>query len=336
MTLKGQVVQFVCTVAVESPLRRSAENLLLAAGRRFPTSHAVQSFARHFGASIMRREGSSFERIATFSSGGRMRCGPNGHIGLLSLQHYFLGTITGQTEDERPIVQFLNSAVRPGDVFFDVGANLGFYSLYVGPLCGMTGAVHAFEANPTLIAPLQASIALNIGSSQIHLNPVAVGRESNQNLRLYDPERVGCSSFYAHGWLNKASFIDVPVVMIDDYVSSKGITKIDGMKIDIEGAELEAFLGMDRTFEECPPAFIICELMPSAVADRDQSAASPTDIIVHLGERGYRPFIPEQGTGKLRVPAVESQTIEQSPQVVTVVFAHSRLQSTRPDLFQDS
>jgi hypothetical protein len=38
-------------------------------------------------------------------------------------------------EDERPIVHFLDRAVRSGDVFFDVGSNLGFYSLYVGPAC---------------------------------------------------------------------------------------------------------------------------------------------------------------------------------------------------------
>ena len=140
MTIKGQVVNLVCRLAIRSPFRGGAESLLLSAGRRFPTSRTVQSFARHLGTSMMRREGASFERVVTFASGGKMRCGPEDQIGLLSLQHYFLGTITGQMEDERPIVQFLHRAVRSNDIFFDVGSNLGFYSLYVGPLCG--GPLH--------------------------------------------------------------------------------------------------------------------------------------------------------------------------------------------------
>ncbi len=136
MTIKGQVVDLVCRMAVESPLRGGAESLLRSAGRRFPTSRTVQSFARHFGSSMMRREGTTFERIVTFDSGGMMRCGSEDQIGLLTLQHYFLGTITGQMEDERPIVNFLHRVVQRGDVFFDIGSNLGFYALYVGPLCG--------------------------------------------------------------------------------------------------------------------------------------------------------------------------------------------------------
>jgi hypothetical protein len=51
----------------------------------------IQSFARHFGTSLMRREGAAFQRIAKFKSGGKMRCGPEKDIGLLCLQHYFLG-----------------------------------------------------------------------------------------------------------------------------------------------------------------------------------------------------------------------------------------------------
>src|SRR5437899_2850268 len=116
--------------------------------RRFPTSRTVQSFCRHFGSRLMEHEGNAFERTAVFASGGRMYCGLDGHIGQLALMYYFLGTITGQTEDERPIVRLLDRLVREGDVFFDVGANLGFYSFYVGPLCGRSGSIHAFEANP--------------------------------------------------------------------------------------------------------------------------------------------------------------------------------------------
>jgi FkbM family methyltransferase len=333
MTIKGQVVNLVCRLAVQSPLRGGAESLLLSAGHRFPTSRTVQSFARHFGTSMMQREGASFERVVTFDSGGKMRCGPDKQTGLLTLQHYFLGTITGQMEDERPIVHFLHRAVRPGDVFLDLGSNLGFYSLYVGPLCGKGGEVHAFEANPSLIEPLKKSIELNKGVSNIHLNAVAVGNESNKFLPLYDPDRVGNSSFHAHGWLDKSSFVNVPVVAIDDYVDSKGMTRVDGVKIDIEGAELEAFEGMSRTFDRMPPKFIVCELMPAAVSSRADTAARPTEIMEFLAGKGYI-ACQLSNDGKLLLPPVNGPDVEGATHVVNVVFAHANLRRDRPELFQ--
>lgn len=333
MTLKGRVVDLVCRSAVRSPLKRRAESLLISAGRRFPNNRTVQSFARHFGAHLMRFEGASFERVVTFGSGGKMRCGPEDQIGLITLQHYFLGTITGQMEDERPIVEFLHRAIQPGDTFFDVGSNVGFYSLYVGPLCGKNGDIHAFEANPSLIEPLRKSIALNEDRSNIKLNAVAVGKESNKFLPLYGPERIGNSSFHPHGWLNRLSFVSVPVVSLDDYFSANGLTKVDGMKIDIEGAELEAFEGMLQIFDRAPPKFIICELMPASVANRAESAAHPTEIMDYLASKGYV-ACELNIDGKLRLPPLNSAVVESSPHVVNVIFAHKEFQRLRPDVFQ--
>jgi FkbM family methyltransferase len=332
MTIRGQIVNVVCRLTVQSPFAGRAESLLRMAGRRHPTSRTVQSFARHFGASVMRREGPAFERVVTFDSGGKMRCGPEEKVGLLALQHYFLGTITGQMEDERPIVRFLERAVRKGDVFFDVGSNLGFYSLYVGPLCQRTGQVHAFEPNPTLIEPLKKSIQLNEAQSNIRLNEVAVGRESGKVLPLFGPTSIGCSSFHAHGWLDKNSYVNVPVIALDDYVRSNGITKIGGMKVDIEGAELEAFEGMHEIFERCPPQFVICELMPDAVASRADSAARPTEIIDFMQSKGYLACLLSTD-GSLQLPPVPGAEVERASHIVNVIFAHQQLRRDRPELF---
>ncbi len=75
MTIKGSIVGGICGFAVATPLRGAAERLLVSTGHRFPTNRTVQSFSRHFGSRIMDREGEDFERIVTFASGGKMRCG---------------------------------------------------------------------------------------------------------------------------------------------------------------------------------------------------------------------------------------------------------------------
>ena len=262
-----------------------------------------------------------------------MRCGPDGQIGMLCLMHYFLGTITGQIEDERPIVRLMDRLLREGDVFFDIGANLGFYSFYVGPLCGRSGSVHAFEANPTLIPHLERSIGLNLAWSNIQLNAVAVGRKSNTYLPLYGPERIGNSSFHVHGWLNQGNWVEVPVIALDDYVTKRKIERIDVMKIDIEGAELEALQGMIRIFQTCPPQAIVCELMPSAISSRAPTAARPSEIVQFLHERGYEMCQISDSDGRLRLPEISTTLIERATHVVNVAFVTSHLKSQRPELF---
>src|SRR5262245_33984590 len=108
MTIKEKVVDIISHAAVASPAQQWAEQLLKSAAHKFPTSRTVASFCHHFGTRLMEHEGQSFERIATLGSGGRMYCGTDTQIGLLNLSYYFAGTITGQTEDERPIVDFLS------------------------------------------------------------------------------------------------------------------------------------------------------------------------------------------------------------------------------------
>jgi hypothetical protein len=133
--------------------------------------------------------------------------------------------------------------------------------------------------------------------------------------------------------LDKSSFVSVPVVSLDDYAARNGIDRIDGMKIDIEGAEMEAFEGMSQIFERSPPGFIVCELMPARVSRRAASAAHPTQIMEHLASRGYAAYRPKSD-GFLALPAMTPEAVERERHVVNVVFAHSRLRSERPELFQ--
>lgn len=342
MSIKGNIVRLLSNVAASSLFRSTSEKFLISAGHNFPTNRTVQSFCRHFGDKLVEREGTGSGRTATFESGGQMYCGFDGQIGPVSLMHYFLGTITGQTQDERPIVRLLNQLMRQGDVFFDVGANLGFYSFYVGPMCGKSGSVHAFEANPRLIPHLARSIELNKVRSNILLNPVAVGNQSNKQLPLYDPERIGCSSLHVHGWLDSDSVVMVPVITLDDYVRERRIDRIDVMKIDIEGAELDAFQGMEQTFLDYPPSVIICELMPYEnlygrdhieVVHRAASAASPTQIAEFLHVRGYEMFQIVETDGRLRLHDKSVALMEDARHVENVAFVHSNFKGQRPELF---
>ena len=155
---------------------------------RFPNNRVVISSCRHFGTHLIQREGEAFKRLATFDSGGQMQCSGDENVALASSMYDLLGTITGQDEDERPVLRLLCRALKAGDTFFDIGANIGFYSFYLGPLCGKAGVVHAFEANPLLVPHLRRSADLNQSRANIIVNAVGVGKDANTILKLYDPD----------------------------------------------------------------------------------------------------------------------------------------------------
>lgn len=341
MTFKGGVMRFLAQIAAAGPWRPAVERLTCSIGHRFPTSRTVLSFCRHFGAVLIEREGAQFERVVTFSSGGQMPCAGNGRLASICAMYYFVGTITNQDEDERPVVRLIARAVNSGDTFFDIGANVGFYSSFVGPLCGKSGAVHSFEANPLLIQHLRRSADLNKGKANIIVNEVAVGSDSNKTLQLYDPERIGGSSLYKLQWLNAASSVTVPLTTIDEYRRANNIKRLDVVKIDIEGAELDAFRGMEQTFAECPPWLILCELallIPSDAelqpgANVSSHGGHPRDIINLLCSKGYEARYIREHDGRLGA-IVESDALERlSQNLINVAFVRSEASRTRPDLF---
>jgi FkbM family methyltransferase len=341
VTVKGTASELVGRAAASGPWRTTAENMICMLGHKYPMSRIVSSLCRHFAAGMIKREGDGFERVATFASGGKMYCTHGGQLGQYSLMYYFTGTITGQTEDERPIVKLLINSLRAGDVVFDVGANFGFYSLFAGPLCGLSGAVHAFEANPVLGEHLRRSIEHNRSHANIFLNELAVGAEANKTLELYGFERIGCSSLYRHEWLDVTRSIPVPVTTIDHYRRTHRVDRIDVMKIDIEGAELDAFHGMAETFAICPPGLIICELMPllnkygELLTDNLQrgSTATPVEIANFLSEKGYVAHFIRAGDGRLGA-VVEHRILEElSENVINVCFVHHTVRKSRPALF---
>lgn len=330
MTLKGRTVDVLSEVAVAGPWRSSFEKALVFLGHKNPSSRTVLSFCRHFGSKMIKREGDSFSRVAVFDTGGRMPCAGDSSLAQMSLFYYFVGTINSQHVDEQGIVKLLKRFVKPGDVFFDLGANFGFYSSYVLPLCGSSGAVHAFEANPSLIPHLRRLNDVNSAYGGIRLNAMAVGKESGKHLPFYGSDRIGCSSLYPHEWLNRDSVVQVPVITVDDYVRKEGVTRIDVVKLDVEGAELDALKGMKNILSTHPPKLIVCELslMPQQSATeevhRDSSAADPLQVAEYLASFGYGLFRIDEN-GQLHA-WTSAELTSDTLQIVNVAFVHRSAQ----------
>jgi hypothetical protein len=142
--------------------------------------------------------------------------------------------------------------------------------------------------------------------------------------------------------LNSGSEIPVPLISIDGYMSENKLDRLDVVKIDIEGGELNAFKGMIETFKNTPPALVICEVMGASLsfvegeyAQRPASAPDAIEIFEFMRNQGYQPWHIRARDGKLdHVCTLEElENIVTTFNVVNVCFARSGLQQTRSELY---
>jgi FkbM family methyltransferase len=138
--------------------------------------------------------------------------------------------------------RLVQAFLRPGMTFIDVGANIGYYTLIAARIVGASGSVHAFEPNGEVRARLVHNVHLN-NFDQVHVHREAVTGQSGE-VRFYVStwnENSGISSIIPGSALGEPTV--VPAVSLDDFVSRLPGQRADLLKMDIEGAELEAIGG---------------------------------------------------------------------------------------------
>jgi FkbM family methyltransferase len=151
----------------------------------------------------------------------------------------------------------LQEHLRPGMTFYDIGANIGFFSLLASRLVGQTGHVTSFEADPEIAARLREHIARN-NFSQVTVVEKAVWSEHQTVAFLRTDPGVSPDRGLGHVvGAASAGTIEVEGVSLDDYTAASPAP--DFIKCDVEGAELEVFRGARRLLKEKRPG-ILCEM----------------------------------------------------------------------------
>jgi len=167
-------------------------------------------------------------------------------------REYFRGEV--EPEVQNVFQQFL----RPGMTIYDIGGNIGFFSLLAARLAGESGKVISFEADPEIAARLREHVARN-EFPNISVQEIAVWSESRGLLfaradAATSPDRgLGHVDLSATG----SSSAEVPGISLDDFVL--GSPAPDFVKCDVEGAEVEVFRGARKLLAEKRPV-ILCEM----------------------------------------------------------------------------
>jgi FkbM family methyltransferase len=184
--------------------------------------------------------------------------------------------------------KLIKNILKPGDIFFDLGANVGYYSFIASQLVGNTGMVHSFEPIINNVTTLKRNIEANT-ITNIVVNPLAIGSKSGL-LILYTehgcPNNSGTASKIKV--LNKRTQINVQVISLDEYIKIHKIDCIRLIKIDIEGSELDALLGGQYLLSQGNAPDIVCEVNPFFFDLLNQDSRVLTHYLADIGYLLYQ------------------------------------------------
>lgn len=144
--------------------------------------------------------------------------------------------------------------VKTGDIVVDAGANCGYLSIFFSKLVGENGRIFAFEPDKFNIDRMEKNI---------DLNKDLIDNITIEDLLLWDKNEL--TDFYEAGtegssavWMpDKEHCVKKQAVTIDSWVKKNNIQMLDFIKMDIEGAEIEALDGAVETIKKYKPNFTI-------------------------------------------------------------------------------
>lgn len=155
--------------------------------------------------------------------------------------------------EEEMLDAFL-SYLRPGMTFVDIGANIGQHTLFVSRVVGPTGSVISFEPIPHLYEQIKRSVEANAMTNVNLLNLGCGEKESSMTLYI-NKANIGASSVIAPSKDNKEEKVTIHIIKAEDKLLP--YKKIDLIKIDVEGYEYQALLGLEKIIERDKPVLFI-------------------------------------------------------------------------------
>jgi FkbM family methyltransferase len=174
----------------------------------------------------------------------------------------------------------LIEAICPGDCVWDVGANVGYYTVKIADRVGPTGCIFAFEPSPENLSKL--SLATK-AIEAVHIIPKALGEKNGTSRFLQGSDQLGATSRIAEDDVENA--VDISMAAADDIVRSGEVVMPNVVKIDTEGYELEVLKGMMATLHNSSLRTVLVEVHFRLLSERglSKAAADVEKILIKTG-----------------------------------------------------
>jgi FkbM family methyltransferase len=192
------------------------------------------------------------------------------HIGQL----YYVRELL-ESGRERTFVDLLRAAIPSGGTVLEAGGHIGYMTLQAARAVGPVGTVITFEPNPRTAPVIERNLEANGFSDRVSVVQLALG------------DAKGRHAFYLSGGGDTSSLhrpdgetelVEVDVTTLDAWLDPA--VRVDVVKLDIEGAEVAALRGMERTLRSATPGLVVfAECNPPMLERFGSSARELVDIL---------------------------------------------------------
>jgi FkbM family methyltransferase len=178
-------------------------------------------------------------------------------------------------------IRYLEKIVKPNWYIADVGANQGIYTLFFAPAVPL-GHVYAFEPDPSLFASLKGNVSRNGANNVTLFNAAAASKPAKLLLR---PGRLNRGdNQIISSQTPGADTVAVDAISLDEVIPQ---LKLDLLKIDVQGFEVEVLRGAEKLLEANPPLLILLEFWPYGLRN---AGSNPEELLDMLLKAGFSVF----------------------------------------------
>ena len=275
-----------CIAAVPS-LEPLVIRLGRAAAKRSRLLAGLYWFVQESLLARLRRQGERFRLVQVV--GHRLQVDITDRTGRMP---YFYGT-----PYEESVTGAIVAALKAGDVFVDVGANIGYFTVLAAHVVGAGGRVVAFEPHDGARAMLEALVRRNGVSACVEIVPLALA-DAAGDATLFVEEAITAHSTIEPSLspmrhvatLSPAAVVHVTT--LDEWMASHRelLPRVRCVKIDVEGAEARVIAGMTATLQ-LPHVTIVCETTIGSAADTALARAGFTRRRIEPDAESYGNFL---------------------------------------------
>lgn len=219
---------------------------------------------------------------------------------LLEPSHFITNSWFVNGDFEPGVIRIMRRLVKPGMTCIDLGANAGYFTLFLSKVVGNRGTIYAFEPTKNTYTRLRNNLGLNRADNVV-AEELAISSYCGEILFHEGPS--GYDVYNTSGKLVPqldtvaAQFTNrnIAAVTLDKYCSTHGIRNVNFIKIDIEGGELAALKGAEQIITNSPRLSMVIEVSPELAVSSGYKTA---DLLGWLTDRGFDLFL-IQNSGRL-------------------------------------
>ena len=189
-------------------------------------------------------------------------------------------------EYEVPESAFLRGSLRPGMVFVDAGAHVGYFSTLAARRVGSGGKVVAFEPDPHNFALLTRNLSRN-RLDNVLPQQLALGSSAETRRLFFSTDNLGDHRLHDDESDPRRS-LAVTVDTLDHALERSGVTRVDAIKLDVQGSELDAVKGGERTLRSNGGIVVLAELWPYGL---ERAGGSAKELFDFFHVRGFRAHV---------------------------------------------